>query len=45
MKYTKTLIIACNLALLTPGAFAQPPLLNAVGPDTLNLAADDYVGT
>ncbi len=45
MKYTKTLVIVCNLALLTTGAFAQPTLLNAVGPDTQTLQARDFVGT
>jgi|ERR1700733_9465731 hypothetical protein len=45
MKYTKPLVIACNLALLTTGAFAQPTLLKAVGPDTQTLRARDFVGT
>lgn len=45
MKYTKTLVIACNLALLTTGAFAQPTLLNAVGPETEIHQASDCVGT
>ena len=45
MKYTKTLVIVCNLALLTTGAFAQPTLLSAVGPDAQTLQARDFVGT
>lgn len=45
MKYQKTLVIAVNLALLTTVAFAQPTLLNTVGPDTQTLQARDFVGT
>ena len=45
MRYTKTVAILCNLALLTTGAIAEPTLLNAVGPDTQTLQAADYVGT
>jgi hypothetical protein len=45
MKYPKIFAIACNLALLTTGAFAQPTVLNAVGPETDTLQASDFVGT
>jgi hypothetical protein len=45
MKYTKALVIAGSLALLTTQAFAQPTLLNAVGPVSDTTQASDYVGT
>jgi hypothetical protein len=45
MKNPKLLAIACNLALLTTGAIAQPTVLDTVGPDTNILQASDYVGT
>ena len=45
MNYQKTLIIACNLALLTTGAIAQPTMLNAVRPVTDTILPSDYVGT
>jgi hypothetical protein len=45
MNYPKTLVIACNLALLTSVAFAQPTLLDTVGPSTDTLQASDYAGT
>jgi hypothetical protein len=45
MNYQKTLVIACNLALLTTGAIAQPKTLDPVGPETETLQPSDYVGT
>ena len=45
MKYLKPLVVTCSLALLTTVAFAQPTVLNAVGPETDTVQANDYVGT
>ena len=46
MKKTNTLVLLCNLALLTTGAFAQPiTLTTPMGPRPAELAAGDYVGT